>query len=1047
MKWNRRMPFKHVVKIPLLCVLGWLCAFTSAMAREYHGVVTFGGLPLPGATITATQGAKKLTAVSDQGGVYHFDDLADGQWTIEVEMQCFQTIHEQVTVAGDAQAGKWELALLPVDQLMARTKVVKNPILPEAQQSAAKSGKQPGQATEIPKAPETSNDQSADGYLVRGSENNAATSRYSTNAAFGNTRSGGRGLYTGGFAVIYDTSATDARPYSITGAEAAKSTYDHITNSVYVGGPIKIPHVLPRNGPNFFVNYTWMRSNNAAINTGLVPTAAERGGDFSGLADSQGRPIAIYNPFTGQPYQNNTIPQGNLPGDLSPQAAALLALYPAPNPNILAASGYNYQAPVLNSEHQEGLQSRIDNGRLGRKDLLYGGFDFQSTRADSVNLFSFVDATDTLGLSGNIHWTHRFSSRLLLFTGYTFTRLRTEVRPNFANRENVSGNANIGGNDQDASDWGPPALNFSSGIYPLSDGNNAFNRSETNGVSVSVGIYRGRHNITMGGDYRKQDYNDDFQQNPRGTFGFTGAATANPAASGAIGSDLADFLAGVPDTSAIAYGNADKYLREPVYDAYFTDDWRILPVLTINAGMRYEYSAPMTELHGRLANLDLNSTFTADAPVLGNDPVGSVTGAHYPASLIRPDRRGIEPRIGISWRPIPASTVVVRGGYGIYRDTSVYQALVLAMAQQAPFSTSFSVQNSAACPLTLANGFDCTSTDTFAIDPNYRVGYAQTWQLSVQRDLPFAMQMVATYFGVKGTHGAQEFLPNTYPPSDAANPCPDCPIGFVYRGSGGNSTRQAGQIQLRRRLRNGFTASLDYTYSKSIDDDATLGGQGYVTTSTQNQNAISTPSPTPTATIAQNWRDLHAERSLSTFDQRHLVNLTAQYTSGEGLGGGTLMSGWRGRALKEWTLLGTATVGSGLPETPVYPVDVPGTGYTNIVRPSLTGEPIYNATGGAHVNASAFEAPAVGEWGTAGRDSIAGPDQFTLNSSLARTFRPRGKTYLDLTLTATNLLNHPAFTNWDVMWNSASAANQQQFGKPLAAGAPRSLQTTIRLRF
>jgi hypothetical protein len=390
---------------------------------------------------------------------------------------------------------------------------------------------------------------------------------------------------------------------------------------------------------------------------------------------------------------------------------------------------------------------------------------------------------------------------------------------------------------------------------------------------------------------------------------------------------------------------------------------------------------------------------------------------------------------------------VVRGGYGIYRDTSVYQALVLAMAQQAPFSTSFSVQNSAACPLTLANGFDCASTDTFAIDPNYRVGYAQTWQLSVQRDLPFAMQMVATYFGVKGTHGAQEFLPNTYPPSDAANPCPDCPIGFVYRGSGGNSTRQAGQIQLRRRLRNGFTASLDYTYSKSIDDDATLGGQGYVTTSTQNQNAISTPSPTPTATIAQNWRDLHAERSLSTFDQRHLVNLTAQYTSGEGLGGGTLMSGWRGRALKEWTLLGTATVGSGLPETPVYPVDVPGTGYTNIVRPSLTGEPIYNATGGAHVNASAFEAPAVGEWGTAGRDSIAGPDQFTLNSSLARTFRPRGKTYLDLTLTATNLLNHPAFTNWDVMWNSASVANQQQFGKPLAAGAPRSLQTTIRLRF
>jgi hypothetical protein len=1037
----------RVAKISLLCALAWLCAFTSAWAREYHGIVTFGGLPVPGATITATQGAKKFTTVSDQGGLYHFDDLADGPWTIEVEMQCFQTIHAQVTIGADTQAGKWELALLPVDQLMARTKVVKNPILPQAQQSAASSGKQTGQPAEMPKAPEISNDQSADGYLVRGSENNAATSRYSTNAAFGNTRSGGRGLYTGGFAVIFDTSTTDARPYNITGAEAAKSTYDHITTAVYLGGPIRIPRLLPRGGPNFFVNYTWTRNNSAAINTGLVPTVAERGGNFSGLVNALGQPITIYNPATGQPYLNNSIPQGNLPGDLSPQAAALLALYPLPNPNVPAASGYNYQAPVLNGEHQDGLQSRIDNARFGRKDLLYSGFSFQSTRADSVSLFGFVDTTDTLGLNGNIHWSHRFSSRLFLFTGYTFSRLRTEVRPNFANRENISGNANIGGNDQDASDWGPPALSFSSGIYPLSDGNSAFNRSETNGVSVSVGIYRGRHNITTGGDYRKQDYNDDFQQNPRGSFGFTGVATAEPNASGTVGSDLADFLAGVPDTSAIAYGNADKYLREPVYDAYFTDDWRILPVLTVNAGMRYEYSAPMTELHGRLANLDLNFGFTADAPVLGTDPVGSVTGQDYPDSLIRPDRRGIEPRIGISWRPIPASTVVVRGGYGISRDTSVYQALVLAMAQQAPFSTSFSVQNSAACPLTLANGFDCVSTDTFAIDPNYRIGYAQAWQLSVQRDLPFAMQMVATYSGIKGTHGAQEFLPNTYPPIDAANPCLDCPIGFVYRTSGGNSTRQAGQIQLRRRLKNGFTASLEYTYSKSIDDDATLGGQGYVTTSTQDQNAVSASSPSPTATIAQNWRDLRAERALSTFDQRHLLNLTAQYTSGEGLGGGTLMSGWRGLALKEWTLLGTLTAGSGMPETPVYPVTVPGTAYTNIVRPSLTGESIYGASGTAHVNQSAFEAPAPAEWGTAGRDSITGPNQFTLNSSLARTFRPHGKIYLDLTVNATNLLNHPAFTNWDTMWNSASTSNQNQFGKPLAAGAMRSLQTTIRLRF
>ena len=116
-------------------------------------------------------------------------------------------------------------------------------------------------------------------------------------------------------------------------------------------------------------------------------------------------------------------------------------------------------------------------------------------------------------------------------------------------------------------DWGPPALSFSSGITALTDGNSAFNRSRTDGVSDSVGIYRGRHNISAGGDFRKQEYNDYFQQNPRGAFAFTGAATANAAQSATTGSDLADFLIGIPDTSAIAFGNADKYLREPVYDA------------------------------------------------------------------------------------------------------------------------------------------------------------------------------------------------------------------------------------------------------------------------------------------------------------------------------------------------------------------------------------------------------------------------------------------------------------------------------------------------
>jgi hypothetical protein len=797
-------------------------------------------------------------------------------------------------------------------------------------------------------------------------------------------------------------------------------------------------------GRTFFAAYQWTRDHNQAIEQGIVPTGDERGGDLSGLLNAAGQPTTIYDPATGQPYQGCAGTAGqtcNVP--ISSQAQALLALYP--QPNLSGATVYNFQVPVLNSSHQDVVQLRLDK-TLGRRDQLYGGFNLQSTRAGNVNLFDFVDTTDTLGINSNINWAHRLKPQIFFYASYKFSRLRTLVTPNFENRKNISGDAGITGNDQDAANWGPPALSFSSGIAGLSDANSSFDRNRTDAFSASTGIYHGHHNVTAGVDFRDQQYNDFFEQNPRGAFTFTGAATAGAESTG---SDFADFLIGVPDTSSIAFGNADKYFRQPVYDAYVTDDWRILSILTINAGARWEYGAPITELHGRLVNLDLTQGFAAAAPVLGSDPVGPLTGTHYPSSLIRPDRLGIEPRIGISWRPIPASTVVVRAGYGIYHDTSVYLAPALQLAQQAPLSTSLSASNNAACPLTLASGFaPCSSgdQDNYAVNPNFRVGYAQTWNLAVQRDLPAALQMTATYLGVKGTHGVQELLPNTYP-IGAVTPCPECPLDFEYRTSGGNSTRESGQLQLRRRLKGGFTASLLYTYSKSIDDDAALGGQGHVAAASQGQAASDqTQAASPSLAIAQNWLNLRAERALSTFDQRHLLNLQAQYTTGQGVSGGTLMTGWRGRLLKEWTVLTQVNFGTGMPETPSYLATVPGTGFTGTIRPSLTGASIYVASNGAasngmHLNSAAYTAPALGQWGTAGRDSIIGPGQFSLDSSLERTFRPNGKFNLIVSVNSTNTLNHAVFSGW------ITTVNNEQFGLPASANPMRSLQTTMRLRF
>jgi hypothetical protein len=866
--------------------------------------------------------------------------------------------------------------------------------------------------------------------LINGSENNAATSKYTISPAFGNRRPGTRGLYTGDIGTIVGNSVFDARPYSLTGLQVPKDSYSRVTTVFTLGGPLNIPHLM-WHGPDFFVAYQRTREGDAAIESGLVPTPAERSGVLSGLLNPQGQPVTVYDPATGLPFT------GPIP--VSPQAQALLNLYPLPD--LAGNSRYNYQTQVLNDTHLDALQLKMEK-TIGHRDDLYGGFGFLSSRADASNLFHFRDTTDTLGIDANVNWSQLYQHQQLAVLGYHFTRFRTQVQPQFENSENISGNAGIFGNNQEPANWGPPALVFSSGIATLSDAESEFNRNRTDALSVKISTTHGRHTVTFGGDFRRQEFNEYTQQNPRGTFTFTGAATQGGAASSTNGSDLADFLLGIPDTSALAYGNADKYFRQSVYDMYITDEWRAQPELTINAGMRWDYGVPLSELFGRLVNLDVVPGFTAVAPVLATDPVGPLTGMTYPNSLVRGDWRGFEPRIGIAWRPFPASTLVIRGGYGIYDDTSVYLSAAEMMGQQAPLSTSVSVANSSDCALTLAHGFlNCTGVtpQTFGIDPNYRVGYAQIWQLQAQRDLPAALVMTATYLGIKGTRGMQQFLPNTYP-IGAANPCPSCPAGFIYRTSNGDSTREAGQIQLRRRLRSGFTASIDYTYAKAVDDDAQVGAQGHVAAEGTGES-LSLPTATPAPSIAQNWHNLRGERGPSTFDQRNLLKAQIQYTSGMGIGGNTLLNGWRGKLLKEWTVSSLITAGSGLPETPVFLAAVPGTGITGTIRPDLTGAPIYQASDGYHLNVAAYKAPAAGQWGAAGRDSITGPDVFSLDAALARTFQLRTTLNLDVRIDATNLLNHVTFTSWN------STVNSTTFGLPAATNDMRSLQITGRLRF
>ena len=123
----------------LFCAIAWMSGLSLAMASEYHGQVTFGGLPLPGSTVTvtATQGEKTAVAITDSQGFYSFADLADGKWTIAIEMTGFAPVKQEVTVAPNAAAGAFEMKLLTLEQMRAAAKPVKEEAAPAASASAA----------------------------------------------------------------------------------------------------------------------------------------------------------------------------------------------------------------------------------------------------------------------------------------------------------------------------------------------------------------------------------------------------------------------------------------------------------------------------------------------------------------------------------------------------------------------------------------------------------------------------------------------------------------------------------------------------------------------------------------------------------------------------------------------------------------------------------------------------------------------------------------------------------------------------------------------
>ncbi len=627
-------------------------------------------------------------------------------------------------------------------------------------------------------------------------------------------------------------------------------------------------------------------------------------------------------------------------------------------------------------------------------------------------------------------------------------RSNTEVSNLFTNKQDVARGLGINvlsGQAANPLNYGLPNVTLVQ-FSGLTEQQPNFQVNQTIGISDSSSWLHGKHNIKFGGDYKRIDLSMIGQANSTGSFIFSGLATEQPGSTGgngtgtnggngqaSTGSSLADLLLGFPQQTTIQAPYQKAYLRANIYDAFLQDDWRVRANFTVLAGVRYEYFSPYSEKDGRLATIDPSADFSQVAPVLAGG-VGKYTG-RYPKTLIYPDRNNLSPRVGFAWRAM--KNTVVRGGYGVNFANGQYISFIQNLAFQPPFAdvqTNQVTQPSAGVPactaywsLCLANGFGTPqAAGNYSVNKNYRLPYVQVWNLDVQRTLPAGIVLNVGWNGAKGTRLDVLTAPGRNADSSLSG------VYYNYSDSIGFSNYNAGTIRLRRRMQSGVAIGATYTYSHAIDDASAIGGNGGTT-----------------AVVAQNWQNILAEESNSSFDVRHNFKGDFVYEFPFGPDAHFLTSGnWLSHGLANVSFSGTFAFATGEPLTPRFvanSADV-ARGSQGSLRPNRVLGTSLTAGGGKldrWFNTDAFSSDfAPGQvYGTASRYSIPGPGTLTFDASLSKTIRLGEMRNLEFRGTADNVLNTVQYAGVDTNLGSNT------YGQVTSAAQMRTFVLMARFRY
>ena len=830
----------------------------------------------------------------------------------------------------------------------------------------------------------------------------------------------------------FSNSALNARAYPLNNASSPPVPAYRETFRLTFGGPLVIPKIYHgKEKTSFFVNYNLQRNKSPFDNYYTVPTAAERIGDFSQAFVPSG-PLAgtvptIFDPSsatrgTRTPFVGNRIPSQRFDS----AAVGLLQFIPLPN---LPGVAQNFHLREALPSNSSGIMGRIGH-RISAKDNINGVYFLQSTHSMNVSAFPALTSTSS-GRSQNVNLgeMHAFRPHFINNLMFNFNRSRTSALNPFAFQQNISGQLGIQGVSQDPRDWGLPAISFTN-FAGINDTIPSLTRNQTFRVVDFLIWNHGKHNVRLGGELRKVQLNSLRDPDPRGTFSFTGFTTSdfsaqrNPVAG--TGIDFADFLLGLPQATSARFGVGSNYLRSSVYSTFVQDDWRFASRLTFNLGLRYEYFTPFTEKYGHLSNLDVGPGFSSVSLVTGQSP------GPFPAALIRSNPKEISPRIGVAYRPWTQHRLVFRAGYGVFFDSSIYQRFALKLINQPPFAQASTLQTNPQQVLTLEQGFPQIDPNilknTYAVDPNFQTPYGQTWSFGLEHEIVRNVIFSATYTGTKGTKLDLLLGPNRF---DSQNQLVIRNAQqFTYETSGASSTYHGLQISLRRQYHGGFSLGGNYTFAKSIDDAAAVGGAG--------------------AVVAQDL-DLRAERGLSSFDVRHRLSLNYDYEFPFGGRRRYLNHGGAlAKLLDDWQVSGNGVLQSGTPFTARVggnQSSAGGLGTYFAGRAEATGLPVglpwFRQSTLEYFNAAAFTLPPPGQFGNAGKNTIIGPRSVSFDMELSRSViisREKG-VRANFRIEARNVFNTPTYGGLN------TTVDAVEFGRVTSVRPMRSMNFAMRFTF